>query len=138
MPRALLVLAGVLAVAACGRYGFEDQTSEHVDAARLRDGALVIDAAHPTIDGAPGLIDAPTGACGYISCPMGQVTCCAEGGAPAECINAGATCAGLRYECTQGPPDQMGCVGVGEDCCLSCDMTGQTECLDPATEMCCG
>jgi hypothetical protein len=138
-----LVVTGWLAcaaVAACGRFGFEPQhTIGAVDAPpSVSDGATpIVDgadttgdaSAHP--DAAPGS-DAGAGACGYIPCTSGKVTCCDNG--VAVCIPDTSACA-RRFECDQ--PSSVGCGGSTPECCITQDSMG-TECIDPATDPCFG
>jgi hypothetical protein len=147
--RAVLAWCAVAGLAAaCGRLGFEEQSAEHQDGAGDGDGPLGGDG--PTSDGPissgidsdPSSPDAPPGgpdamiaACpGWMSCPIGEVTCCDASGTPA-CIAFADTCpTPHRYECDFTTSE--GCFSP-EICCLTMDSQG-TECANPAMEMCFG
>jgi hypothetical protein len=137
-----VAVLGLAALAACGRYGFEDRASNatadapRVDAAKATGDAVVVDGVGGAAVDGESTIDGVALACAYMSCPDGKVTCCA-GGSP-QCISENDPCDGERYECTQGPPEPLGCNVAGEQCCIVCDGSTDTECVNPIFEPCCG
>ncbi len=96
-------MALVLALAACGRVGFEERRQEtgvigHEAGVGI-DASTILDAAIVTGDGS-------TPGCGYVSCMGTDVACCVAN--ETSCVAAG-TCGGAQYLCGSCPSGQVCC-----------------------------